>query len=545
MEQKNLLSSYLLRNSLLAGLIAIAYSCATPTSPSGGPADQEGPRIVNTRPATGTTNFEGRSITLEFSEFVNRSSITGAIVIEPDIGISYSLDWGRKSVTIKFDESLPDLTTLIVTIGTNLRDMNGNKLASPQKIAVSTGPEIDEGKLRGRIIDAATGEGTEGQRVLLYRSPVDLTQKANYVAETDTGGTFQFSYLRQGEYKAFWVDDRNRNKIWDRERERAQPFGREFITLEKSGSDTLQTLFVARTDTSQPDLQGLGLFSSRRMRIRFSESIQLTDSTTLAVTDTLGNAYAEAYPLYVSPAEPFVLFAQSSQNLLPENSYLLQARNISDLSDNVRDSMRFQFSGSAQEDTTQQRIISLKNSSGIFPTEAVSALYAKPIAESSVTDSLKVVAGTELVEQWPQTRIVNNELQVHPREEWKRGLEYEVRFWNPRKSGYKNVSPLVWHPGNLGAVFVQYADTTDTRTHRLMLRHNKRGLVADTAFTGSIELTALPPLQYRLIMYHDANGNGRWDTGSVDPFEAPEPYYIRRSIPIREGFTSDLTVSYR
>ena len=296
------------RISVFIVIVAIAYSCATPSSPTGGPPDREGPKIVSTEPETGTTNFSKREIIFHFSEFVNRGSITNEITVEPDVGIDYSLDWGRKSLSIEFESALPELTTLIVTIGTGLSDTNGNKLAAPKKVAVSTGPEIDQGELQGRILDAQTGEGNEGNKILLYRSPVNLEERANYTAETDTAGIFQFSYLRQGSYKVFWVDDRNRNRIWEPDRERAQPFSREFIELEKAESDTLSTLYVANSDTSEAALQGVGLFSSRRLRMRFSENIIATDSMRISISDSLGNSYSDAYPLYRLPDENYVLF---------------------------------------------------------------------------------------------------------------------------------------------------------------------------------------------------------------------------------------------
>lgn len=535
--------SNFLRISILFSLVAIAYSCATPTSPTGGPQDKEGPEIISTEPETGTTNFSKRSITFHFSEFVNRGSLTNEIVVEPDIGISYSLDWGRKSVTLKFDDQLPDLTTLIVTIGTGLTDTNGNKLAAPKKVAVSTGPEIDEGKLSGKIIDAQTGKGSEGKRVLLYRSPVDLTEKANYVSETDTAGTFQFSYLRQGSYKAFWVDDRNRNKIWEPERERAQPFSREIIELEKAGADTLSTLYIANSDTAKPVLQGVGLFSSQRLRMRFSENIELTDSTRLNISDSLGNRFADAYPLYRSSSEPYVLFAQSFKPLANEISYKLLVEHISDIAGNVTDSTIQEFTGSAQSDTTEQRIIKRARQSGVYPSEAVEIIYAKPITEDAIRDSLKVVEGSELIESWEGVSIEQNRFLIKPLERWKEGLEYEFRIWNPIKVGYLNIRPAIWHSNQLGQLAIELNDTSRTNVYNLVLKSQERGVMSDTSFSKKIILDELPPITYQLVLFEDLNGNGRWDHGRVQPYRAPEPYYIRNNIPIKQGFTSDLEVA--
>lgn len=531
---------------LTGAALAVALlisACATPSSPTGGPRDEEGPTIVRTEPETGTTNFSERSIVFHFSEFVERSSLTQAIVVEPDIGIDYELDWGRKSVEVVFTREIPDSTTLIVTIETELQDTNGNEMASSHKTAVSTGTEIDEGKLYGQVIDARTGEGNEDQRILLYREPVDLSQTANYIASTDTSGSFQFAYLSPGRYKAFWVDDRNRNKIWEPAQERAQPFSREFIELAKAGEDTLGTIFVTAVDTTKPVLQGVGLFSSRRMRMRFSENIQLTDSSALSVTDTLGNALAEAVPLYIPPDDPFVLFAHSEQALSESQSYSLDIRGIVDEFGNGVTEYSQTFTGSAQEDTTIQRIITRNNLSGYYPTDTVEVIYAKPIEGSIIRDSLKVVEGSELVESWPRVEIRNNVLKIAPDTLWRENVGYELRVWDPIIEDYRKLQPRIWNKSQLGNLHVTTEDTTEEDIV-LQIRNEESGIRRDTVFTGEVEIGSLPALNYTVIAYRDQNGNGQWDFGQVSPFRAPEPYFIQREVPVNEGMTGELTISF-
>ena len=532
-----------LRISLLASIAAIAFSCATPSSPTGGPPDEQGPRIISTTPETGTTNFDGRSIELVFSEFVDRASLQQAITIEPDLDIDYELDWGRKSVEIEFEQELPDLTTLIVSIGSNLRDVQGNKLARPLKIAVSTGPEIDEGKISGRILEAETGQGRESSRVLLYRTPVDLTQKANYSAETDTSGAFQFEYLRQGTYKAFWVNDLNRNKIWDKGRESAQPFYKEFIELEKAGSDTLGQLYVTNPDTTRPALQGVGLFSSQRLRMRFSENIKLTDSTSLVVTDTLGNRHSNAFPLYIQPSDPYVLFAQSEQGLNPNSSYRTDLKNITDLSDNPLKGSTVTFTGSAQEDTTVQRIVKRDKQAGLYPDESIEITYAKPISDAAIRDSIKVVEGTELIEDWQGISISRNKLTISPNNNWKGGVDYELQIWNPIENSHRSITPNIWFENSLGRLNIMREDSLSNKDLRLAIFSEQRGKVADTTFVKSALIERLPDTQYRIRAYIDSNGNGMWDFGSIDPYVAPEPYFIRNKVPVKGSFTADLVIS--
>ncbi len=534
-------NSWISATLILLGIILT--SCATPTSPTGGPPDEQGPEIIRTEPETGTTNFSEQSITLHFSEFVERSSLNQAIVIEPDIGISYSIDWGRKSAEIEFDQQIPDSTTLIVTVGTDLKDTNNNGMSSPQKVAVSTGTEIDRGEIMGTILDATTGEGSEGQRVLLYREPYDLSQKADYVASTDTAGTFQFSYLPQGKFKLFWVDDRNRNKIWDPEQERAQPFKKEFMTLEKEEKDTLGTLYSTSVDTTKPIVQGVGLFSSNRMRMRFSEGVVLSDSANIIVTDTLGNEYSQASPLYIQPGEPYILFAHSMDSLGVESSYSLSTTGIFDGAENPVDDYAGSFTGSAQEDTTQQRIIKRNRTSGYYPNESFEVTYAKPINESAITDSLKIVEGGTLLDSWPNIVTEQNILRINPKEQWKDGVEYEVRVWDPIVEDYRKFTPKIWHSSQMGALNVMMEDST-LKNVSLTIENEESGFKKDTLFTDQVEIDNLPPLTYRLTVYHDSNDNGQWDYGKIDPYMKPESYYIRKQVPVEKGLTGDLTIEF-
>ncbi len=525
-------------------LLGILYSCATPTTPTGGPRDQTGPEIVRTEPETGTVNFEGRSITLHFSEFVNRSSLAEAIIVEPDIGISYELDWGRKSVKVEFESDLPELTTLILTIGTELRDMNGNDMSNPRKVAVSTGPEIDEGEMVGRVINAETGENFETGRVLLYRTPVDLAERANYTASTDTGGTVQFSYLREGEYKAFWVDDRNRNKIWEPDRERAQPFNREFFQLEKAGSDTMGTVYVTSVDTTRPRLQGVGLFSSQRMRLRFSEDIQLTDSTEISVVDSTGNFQMNASPLYISPTDHFVLFAQSENDLDPEETYSVQISELYDLNDNHLEEDGITFTGSAEEDTTAQRIIEIPDNNGLFPHDPLEIIYAAPVTESEISDSLKIVEGDTTIENWSYLETRLNKLLINPQDEWEEGIDYEFRIWNPIREDHRRVSPVIWAGAQLGEIEVTMADTTREGNFRLLLTSETEDITREVTFETEANIDKLPPQRYSVIVFDDQNENGVWDYGRVDPFEAPEPYFIQQSVPVERGLTAELSILF-
>lgn len=525
-------------------VLSLCAGCATPTTPGGGPPDQEGPRVVSTDPESGTTGFGAEEITFHFSEFVNRGSMQEALTIEPEVGIPWSLNWGRRSVTVELDRSLPDSTTLILTVGTDLTDMNGNNLSNPVSVAVSSGSRIAEGRLVGRIRNARTGQGSSGYRVLLYREPADLDAPAVYTSETDTSGQFSFDYLGAGEYRPVWVDDRNRNKTWDRQQERAQPFAMESVTLGEGEADTLGTLYVAGADTTPPRLLGVGLFNAQRMRMRFSEEIVLENDAEIAIADTLGSRISGAFPLYLSPADPYILFARSEQPLSPDSTYRVEVRDVSDAAGNRRELSTYQTTGSGQADTTRQRIVGRDSGGGLYPDEPVVVRFAAPITDPQIRDSVKIVKGTELVSGTAQSRVEANRLVISPDEQWEEGVEYEFRIWDPSTGGHRTVTPTIWREGDLGGLQVTVEDSTLSGPFRLRLTHEERGVMADSTFGGEAELERLPPLEYRLTVYQDRNGNGSWEAGSVDPFRAPEPYFVQSGIPVRGGLTGEVTVTF-
>ena len=536
-------NSFLYHIFVLVALITI-WSCATPIAPTGGPRDQEGPKVLKTTPITGTTNFKTTKFEFQFNEFIKRTSIDGNITVEPDLGLEFSTKWKKKKLIVNFDEKLPDSSTIILTLGTDIADVKNNKMASPVTVAVSTGDEIDNGTLTGRIKNAETGKSSGSSKVLLYRSPINIEERANYQAETDTGGVFKFSYLKEGTYKALYVDDRNRNKIWDSVSEDAKPFNKEFILLGKDGADTLDVLYIKKPDTLAPKLQGIGMFSSNRLRLRFNENMTVQKNATIQVFDSLGNIYSSAYPLFISKKDPFVLFAQSEEAITDDNEFRIFMAGITDLEGNEVLEQELWFKGSTQQDTTLQRIISHKTASGLLPQQSVEVVYAVPITNSMLTDSIVVVEGDVEFTDWPEIRTENHVLFIDPQDSWIKGIDYKFLVWNPSTGRRQLLEPEIWDELDFGEISIKVEDPDTSNQYKLSLENKEISASIDTVFTGSLSLQNLAPVSYTLKVFRDINQNNSWDQGSIIPFSAPEPYYIQQNVNIRSGLTSEITIRF-
>ncbi len=526
-------------------LVISVWSCATPTGPTGGPADKTGPKIIGTYPESGTTNFHDDHIEFYFSKFVGRSTFRQALRIEPDIGLQYKIDWGRKRVAIKFGSSLPDSTTIIFTIGTDFADYSGNKIDKPFTLALSTGSRINKGKLKGNVYDVLTGKGTSGDKVLLYRVPVDLTKPAQYIGETDTSGTVTFTYLMKGKYEAFYLDDKNRDNIWEPKLEHAQPFSKQFVTLSTDSLQDLGSLYKVSIDTARPSLLGIGVLSSNRLRLRFSKNVQLNDSVRIQVTDTLEHPYSKAVPLFLEPGSPYVLYAYSNKALNKNDYYKLDIENLTDTHGNLLQEQDKTFQGSDQKDTTAVKIVGVETGKGIYPDQPVIVRYNAMLEGEPVVDSLKVIENNKMSKNWKKVSVQNNMLYVYPDSLWQGGVNFQIRLYNPALQNYSKYDPKIWDTNSLGSLSIVMADSADT-THSVHLEaiNDEYNFRKDTTFTGNAVINNLPPINYTILIYEDLNSNGKWDYGSVKPYIKPEPYFIQKEVPVKSKLTAELKVDF-
>lgn len=519
-------------------------SCATPVAPTGGPPDRTPPEIIQTYPEVGSTNFTGDEVRFEFSKFPDRNSVRQNVTIEPNIGIQYEVDFSRKTAIIEFVNELPENTTILVKLGSDVSDTRNNSMGSSFDLAFSTGPVIDSGQITGRLRDSDQSSVEAGERVFLFRAPVDYTAQANYVAQSDTSGLINFSYLREGIYSAIWVDDLNRDRRWNPERERAQPFHSENVDVLQDKETNIGTIYIQRPDTVSPRLDGVGLLSDIRLRLRLSEEVTWIDDAELTILDSLGNNYTTAYPLYKDSSDPNILYSQAVDPL--EESQLFDVRQTG-FTDEAGNSMRTDidlFPGSAVSDTTQLRIISDNADGGLFPDEPFEVVYSTFIENPAVLDSLIVFEGEDATVGYELADVERNRLRILPDGEWQSGVRYQFGVWDPEFAERRTLQPEIWQQNELGSIdFIPSDEDTVTQTH-LMLSDENNNVNIDTVYVGSVEITNLPPVSYTAKIYRNTDDVVPWSPGTIIPFQAPEPYFLRREIPVREGFTSEVIVEF-
>jgi hypothetical protein len=514
--------------------------------PTGGPRDKEGPQLIEAIPESGTVNFSSDRVYFEFSEFVERASVRKALSIQPPLKIKYSIKWKRKGFYVVFEEALPPQTTFVITLSTDLSDVNGNEISGPISLALSTGESISENRIRGQVKLVRSGRGKQGERLFLFREQQSLTEEAYFVTETDTSGSFEFGYLSEGTYQVIWVNDRNANRKWESQRELALPFPKQTITVAGDSTFSTGSIYVSQPDTTKPNLQGVGLLSGKRFRLRFSEPVHLLDSTRMSITSQFDERRQSLIPLYIAPSDSTVLYAQSREATLADSAYQFTIQNISDRFGNIQGQQEREFIGSGAKDTTLQRIVQTNAQPGLLDSTALSITYAKVIQEQAIADSVVVISGTDVNNQWPFIQAESNTLTIRPDGRWYAEQTPQFRIWNPSRTQHKTLNPEIWDSDQLAGLewtsqdtlpqidSVMVEVTTDQVVPRTVLK-------AKRAVNGSIE--HLVPIPHSIQIYWDRNENGHWDAGQVEPYRAPEPLWVRRGITLSPAMTG--TVRYR
>lgn len=529
-------------------LLFSLHSCATPLAPTGGPTDKEGPSIIRTVPQNLQTGVSSQRVEIEFSEYVNRNSLSSNLQIEPDIGIDYQLSWKKKTLFIDFDSPLPDSTTLLITLGNKVSDTRNNAMGASEVIAFSTGDQIDTGGLIGKVLNAETGKGLEGKEVFLFPNTYDVRQKALYRTETDTGGTFRFNYVRETEYSIVHFEDRNRNKIWDSSLESAHAFNIRSLNVQNGVIDTLASIYVMEADTVRPEVLGVGLLSSSRLRIRFSEAIMNEFTGQITLEAGFDGTEFSATPLYIAQADPSIVFAQSSRSLQQDSTYVLRVKGFVDSFGNVMEPFTQDLLGSGAADTTIQRFIGVRPEGILGMRDSVELQYAAPIRNPAIIDSLRIIEGVVERESWSKGVVTMNRLVLYPDTEWLDGVDYQFLAWNPRTQRRVLVPFSVSGPSNWGAIeLVQMIgpnDTLSTEPVTYELRSQEGRLLKQGQFLETFQLDSLSASTYSLRLYLDSNANQRWDEGSWVPYNKPESLIIRKSIIIQPGFSSTIRFSF-
>ncbi len=316
------------------------YGCASIGAPLGGDKDSLPPVLIKAMPENFTPNFNAKTITLNFDEFVDVANVFEKLIINPPLDKFPLVDRKLRTVTIRIKDTLEPNTTYSWRFDDVIKDVNEGNPFGNYTYVFSTGPTFDSASFSGRVIGAQTGKPDSTLLVVLHRNLSDtavVKLKPRYVTKLDSSGVFRFNYLAPGRYNVFALKDEGMKRYTDSTIPFA--FHNEVIEVSENTPPVEMLFFRAKEDNRRvedsepettekkkdeekpktlmvrqsPDIQGKHDIL-QDYKVNLSNPIKSFDSSLIIFTDTLNK-----------PQRPYTIQLDSlGKNLVIRHAWKLE-----------------------------------------------------------------------------------------------------------------------------------------------------------------------------------------------------------------------------
>ncbi len=374
----------MMRLLLFAISIFMIFGCANQIPPDGGPIDKEPPNVVRTFPESGTIYYNKNFVEFEFSEYINKRTISNSIFVSPYFKDELEFKWSGKKLRINFPERLKENKTYVVSLGTDITDLRGNNLAETITLRFSTGPQIDEGIISGKVFD----EKPEGVMIFFYLID-SLNQTVRYdsvrpdfVCQTSKDGSFYLPGLPNSIFRLIAVRDKMRNLLFDINEDEIGFPTKDFILTDTSKRIDNVFFELVNIDTIKPVVTSVKFEDLNHLRINFNEQInnQSISLDQFVIKDSLENQI-DLRGFYLVDKNSLMLI---TDNLSPNKDYIIEINQIKDLTGNEIDKTIFQFFVEDIKDTVS---VSLKTFECNFTQNVME--YFNPVCSLYFNDFVK------------------------------------------------------------------------------------------------------------------------------------------------------------
>ncbi len=527
-------------------VIVFLGACAHSVPPSGGPEDKTPPEIVKFLPENLTKNFKENEITIEFNKYMNKQDVAANIFISPPL--KYELDWSGKELTIEFIEAPDTNKTYSLNIGTDYSDLKGNRPIKSFSLIFSFGSIIDTGRIEGKII-AQKPEGSFAYAYLLDGIEPDTLNIGNtppdYITQIGTSGEFAIQALKNGNYRIFAVVDEFRDYVYN---SGIDAFGAATNDYLVAGgkAEFAEIKLGPKEDFLQPALYEAMAKNERLIELSFSEYIDESSifPGNFTVSDSVGSEEFPVSAAFPSKEDGSIIMLCLDKSMEGIKAYKLTASTeLADSSGNkLQDTASTVFFyGESLPDTLIPKIerlpvrdsaeqvslltgLQFRFNTGISKNGLNEAILFINLSDSSAveftientpSDKLKLIP-SKLPEPDTWYRISLDMSKIRGGNGlFGRDTVVSVTFLTEDSRNFTSLSGEV--TGNIGCVGDLF----------ILMRNETNPVFLNTKVEDGVWLfEVINNGQYKVELYCDSNGNGKYDYGSSFPFKFAEQFKL-------------------
>ena len=215
--------------------------CASITPPDGGAQDKLPPKVIQSYPDSAQVNVSPEFFSFTFDEYVKTKQIQDLLIISPTLENKPRTEIKKKTLFIRFDDSLKANTTYSISLSGCILDNNEGNVLDNYRLAFSTGPVLDSLTYSAFVSNAYSKKACEECIVVLYDQNQDsgaLMYRPTYLAQTNAAGYATIPHLAKGRYWAQALQDINKNLLLDKEE--FTSLKREIILTDSMPTDSFQ-----------------------------------------------------------------------------------------------------------------------------------------------------------------------------------------------------------------------------------------------------------------------------------------------------------------
>ena len=207
--------------SFLGKLLIIAYllsSCASQTTPDGGPSDPDPPELVSANPPNNSVNFDKQSISIEFDKYIQLENVLQELVVSPPLESLPEVTKVGKTLNIELEEELEENTTYTFNFGEAITSFREGNVLNDFKYVVSTGSSLDSAFIEGNIEYAFNNEPAGNVKVMLYddlRDSAVFEKDPFYYTRSRENGDFSIGNIAPGRYRLYALEEEGANFRYD------------------------------------------------------------------------------------------------------------------------------------------------------------------------------------------------------------------------------------------------------------------------------------------------------------------------------------------
>ena len=523
----------------LVSVIVLLFigSCAVIKPPSGGPKDITPPLLVYAEPPSGTLQYKGEQIRIEFSEYMDESSIEKGIRVFPNVEGEILINTRGTNLTVDFPDNLEEDQTYVINLSRNIKDEHGIEMAEAIFLAYSTGDQIDDGAISGVV----WGEGPMSVhlwRIIQQDSLENIFQtRPNYFTDVSNKREYNFQFLPAGNYLLLALDRSAAGLPLDTRRMQYGLFWQKIIALHQDQSITGVNV-ITKKEQPQLRLKRGEWIADNWGRIVFNRSLNdLQDNYSVILGYDDGTT--ESPISFHDPVNPNSLILIRSDKSPISNKIKIKVKNIF-INDIVFLDSASVSVAVPQGDKNYIELAEPKKTVTITPTANKDSVYLKlkfsePIPQWGL--EYKLYKNDTISVSEKIVHINPMWVNIIPRNNWEPRINYTLKIYasdtltnigKTLQDSVITVNIKTTDYQGYGGLYIPISGQIDSLLKSVLhsIENPEQKNLSFVNSHGRLEFNQIREGRYTITLFSDRNNDHMYTTGIAKPLTPAEWFYV-------------------